>query len=256
MKFIERLFEHMKEQDTNIIKDCWIDEMLTKKGYVNKFKDTWGNDSGDYFSRRTLTNTLNKLGFKQDRTLKIWVKDNEEGKQILGGVYVGEINKFGTKRYYTYPSEYIDKPFTRLTNIKFNTHLYNELKDIAEEKGIELGLYLQYELLKVLEKQRPKKTEIEKIKDDLEKDGFFKEEIDYIEQVYKENKDFCSLNIQSYLESFYIEYFRGFGYKEEQIEKLRNKKRFVGGLLGIYYHIAKKENIKELKELDKYLKLL
>ena len=257
MGFIEKLIERIREKDMQVIEDCWIDEALKENGYSNKFKDTWGNNSGDQFSRRTLTNNLNKLGFKQDRTVKLWIQDNEKGKEFLASEYIEEMNNLGTDRYYIYDDEYIDEPCIEIKR-NINPDLLSELKNVAIEKGISWEQYMDYLVLKQLTKDRPlkKNTKLEMIKESLKESRYSKEEIDYIAKLYEEDSKFNELYICDYLDNFYIEYFKSIGFIEEEIESLKNDKNLGIEALEIYYHYAKENNIKNLKELVELVDLL
>lgn len=259
-EYLEKLSEAL-----NNGKGSWFDDEMLKRGLerngyeYRKHRDSKGNEYGsnvwvnkhderDYITNRQLTSVFNSAGYVYDKTFKTWIREVQGGKEILSSLYVGEINRMGIKRYCTYDEDYIDTPWSEF-KISLHDDLINEIEECASKRGIDVDLYLEYILLKQLEKERPRKRDkiIEKyLQEEWECDPL---EIDFIIPLIK-SKGFCEEDITYYLDTFYYEYLKTSGYTENELNFI-----FTDVELPQYhYHCKIKNNVLNFKDIQKTLR--
>ncbi|MEG2417197.1 MAG: hypothetical protein RSB12_07065 [Peptostreptococcaceae bacterium] len=224
---MEGLSKSLKESKRVWFDDEMLKNGLNKNGYdYKKHRDSKGNEYGEnvwinredekeYITNRQLTNTLNEAGFFKDKTFNMWTRNNEKGKDKLSSLYVNEIANMGNERYCGYEDEYIDNSWTRL-DVAIHDDLIEELTECADERGLPFDLYLEYILLKQLEKERPRKRN-RIIKQYLEDEWECnEEEIKFIMELTK-FEEFIEGEAYYYLDIFHYEYLKSQGYTEQQL---------------------------------------
>lgn len=261
-KILEKLKRVLKEENCSVFYDEKLREGLVSHDYeYRKHRDSKGNEYGEYvwinknketeyITNRQLTRLLNEEGYFQDKTFKIWVKGNKEGKETLCMFYVDEIDNIGSNRYCSSSpdDQYIDTSWDEI-KIRLHDDLINEITECANERGMELDLYLEYVLLKQLEKERPRKRD-KKVKQYLQEEiDCTDEEIAFIMLLTNEN-GFYEEDILYYLDVFYYEYLKSKGYTEQQLNFVFTEEE----LPQVHYQYKSKDNTKSFEDIQNELK--
>lgn len=246
MRFIKELIEELEENSINFFTEEKLENRLDKKGYKekvigykNKKESSYikTDDESIYFSKDKLNRSLNKIGFKNDRDRKVWYR-NEEGKKALGITYMNKLETLGFDRYCSDDDEYIDEPREKIDDIYLPYGLIEELEDLAKERGLTFESSLELILLEYLAyRKKSKERHLKNIIESLEDNNYGEEEIKYITNKYKKDREnFIDTDICYYLDDFYLKYFKDLNFTNEQLEILKKEgKDDVEFLQACYY---------------------
>ncbi len=261
-KYLEGLAKSFEEGNGLWFDDVMLKHSLNINGYkYRKHRDSNGKEYGekvwinrenekDYITNRELTRVFNSVGYFQDKTFKTWIRNNEKGKQILCSLYVKEIDEMGSNRYCSCScdDEYIDTSWSKV-KISLHDDLISEITECANERGMDFDLYLEYVLLKQLEKERPRKRD-KKIKQYLQEEiDCTEEEIAFIMLLINEN-GFYEEDILFYLDVFYYEYLKSKGYTEQQLNFVFTEEE----LPQVHYKCKSEDNTKSFEDIQNELK--
>lgn len=234
-----------------------IDQLIVS-GYAKlvnennfEYKVCWEKENDKFFLEEFF-NQMKIKGYDYDSTLNLWFKNSYKSRDVLKKSYNNLINNLGTSYFCIFDEKYKD---IKSENIKINLNKYliSELETISRIKGISLSKTIEMFLLNELNLKNSLGRQKERLEIYLkERNEFDNQEIKFLLAKFESNKNIKENEIYSYLNSYYIKYFKSINLPEKDIltlKKIKNENPEIPNILKIYYNNFKKHNFKNMEEL-------